>query len=329
VSSPCRRWICSALAMIATSAVALCAPAPVCAWGCEGHEAIALIAEAHLNPRALAAVNKILAENPIDPALSHFCKLEGLDAMANSSTWADDYRRTPEGKSSAPWHFIDIPRGAPGGDVSRYCPVGSGCITSALSAQIKILQDRAAAPAERAKALRWVLHFAGEMEQPLHCTNNNDEGAHCFPVEFFGEQPTTKDPAQGEYSPNLHGLWDYGIIQREIGHESVADFAGALDRKYRSQITAWQNAPIAIDDWAWESHEIAEQTAYGLLPRRVAIETPAPGGTCAGDNHVAARMLDLHEKIDATYESAAYPVIEQQLAKGGARLAALLNHIWP
>jgi len=317
--------------MIATVAVALCAPAPVWAWGCEGHEAIALVAEAHLNPRALAAVNKILAENPIDPALSRFCKVEGLDAMANSSTWADDYRRTPEGKSSAPWHFIDIPRGAArgGGDISRYCPVGSGCITGALSAQIKILEDPAAAQADRAKALRWVLHFAGEMEQPLHCTNNNDEGAHCFPVEFFGEQPTTKDPAQGEYAPNLHGLWDYGIIEREIGREPVADFAAGLDRKYRSQIAAWQNSPIAIDDWAWESHQIAEQTAYGLLPHRVAIDTPAPGGTCADDNHVAARMLALHENVDATYESAAYPVVEQQLAKGGARLAAVLNHIWP
>ena len=96
VSNACR-WICSALALIAITVVALCAPAPVWAWGCEGHEAIALIAEAQLNPRALAAVNKILAENPIDPALSRFCKLEGLDAMANSSTWADDYRRTPEG----------------------------------------------------------------------------------------------------------------------------------------------------------------------------------------------------------------------------------------
>jgi hypothetical protein len=324
-----RQWTCSSLVIMATAAAALCAPTPVWAWGCEGHEAIALVAERHLNPRALAAVNKILAENPIDPALNRFCKWEGLDAMANSSTWADDYRRTPDGQSSAPWHFIDIPRGAPRGNISRYCPTASGCITRALSAQIRVLQDPSAAPADRAKALRWVLHFAGEIQQPLHCTNNNDQGAHCFPVEFFGERPTAKDPAQGEYSPNLHGLWDYRIIQREIGQESVADFAAALDRKYRSQIAAWQNSPIVFDDWAWESHQIAEQTAYGLLPRHVPIETPAPGATCADDNHVAARMLELHENVDATYESAAYPLIEQQLAKGGARLAAVLNHLWP
>jgi len=282
-----------------------------------------------MNPRSLAAVNKILAENPINPALSRFCKLDGLDAMANSSTWADDYRHTPEGKSTATWHFIDIPRGAPRGDIARYCAGPGGCITQALSAQIRILQDSAAAPVDRAKALRWVLHFAGEMQQPLHCTNNNDEGAHCFPVDFFGEQPATKDPAQGEYSPNLHGLWDYEIIQHEIGREPAADFAAAIDRKYHSQIAAWQNSPIAIDDWAWESHQIAEQTAYGLLPRRVMIETPAPGGTCADDNHAAARLLELHEKLDAAYESAAYPVIKEQLAKGGARLALILNHIWP
>jgi hypothetical protein len=127
----------------------------------------------------------------------------------------------------------------------------------------------------------------------------------------------------------LHGLWDYEIIEREIGHESVADFAAALDRKYHQQIAAWQNGAIAIDDWVWESHQIAEQTAYGLLPRRVAIETPAPGGTCADDNHIAARMLELHERLDRGYQSAAVPVIEEQLAKGGAHLALVLNHVWP
>ena len=51
--------------------------------------------------------------------------------------------------------------------------------------------------------------------------------------------------------------------------------------------------------------------------------------SCADDNHVAARLLRLHEQVDAAYESAAYPVIAEQLAKGGARLALILNHIWP
>jgi len=328
VPNACRRWSLR-LAVVIPIFGFIFSPAPVWAWGCEGHEAIAIIAEKHLNPRALAAANRILQENPIDPGLSRFCRMEGLDAMANSSTWADDYRHTPEGKASGAWHFIDIPRGAARGDFSRYCPSSSGCITAALRAQIKILQDAGAAPGERATALRFILHFAGEMEQPLHCTNNNDEGAHCFPVEFFDERPTTKEPAQGEYSPNLHGLWDYEIIEREIGHESVADFAAALDRKYHQQIAAWQNGAIAIDDWVWESHQIAEQTAYGLLPRRVAIETPAPGGTCADDNHIAARMLELHERLDRGYQSAAVPVIEEQLAKGGAHLALVLNHVWP
>ena len=76
------------------------------AWGCEGHQVIALLAEKHLTPHALATANQILKDNPIDPSMNRFCKQGGLDAMADSSTWADDYRTLhPE---TGPWHYIDI-----------------------------------------------------------------------------------------------------------------------------------------------------------------------------------------------------------------------------
>src|SRR6202795_1452471 len=62
------------------------------AFGCQAHEIIALIAEKHLSPHALAMVQQLLKDNPTDPTLNTYCQQPDLDPMAYSSIWADDYR---------------------------------------------------------------------------------------------------------------------------------------------------------------------------------------------------------------------------------------------
>src|ERR1043166_8363102 len=89
-------------------------------WGCEGHQITALIARAHLTPAAAAAVDRLLKENPIDPALSRFCKDRPVDPMADASTWADDIRNT---EKTASWHYIDIPLTTAGNtSLDPWCP---------------------------------------------------------------------------------------------------------------------------------------------------------------------------------------------------------------
>ncbi len=156
----------------------------VLAWGCDGHQTVALIAKQNLNAHALAMVNQILTDNPIDPSIYRFCRPIVTDPMVDAATFADDYRdKHPE---TAAWHFIDIPRGAAKG---TYVCDASGCITLALAAQIKILQTPGSAPADQALALRLIIHFAGDIHQPLHCTTNNDRGGNCVPTTFFGKLP--------------------------------------------------------------------------------------------------------------------------------------------
>ena len=134
------------------------------AWGCKGHQTVALIAEARLSPAARAGAEKILADAPIDPALKRYCDPTGLDPFADSSTWADDYRtQHPE---TGNWHFIDIPRGASKKNLAQYCPPSEGCVTAALVSQIAILRDKNSTAQQRADALRFVLHFAGDIHQP-------------------------------------------------------------------------------------------------------------------------------------------------------------------
>jgi hypothetical protein len=76
------------------------------AWGCKGHQTVAYLAEKHLSPAAQQMVQSLLNDNLIDPTLKRLCNNTGLDEMANSATWADDFR--DKDKSTGDWHFIDI-----------------------------------------------------------------------------------------------------------------------------------------------------------------------------------------------------------------------------
>jgi hypothetical protein len=313
------------------------------AFGCQAHEIVAMIAEKHLSSHAQAMVQQLLKDDPIDPALSRYCQLSGLDAIAYSATWADDYRSAH--RETAPWHQIDIPIGIDKGDLSEFCPPNLGCLPQALKDQIAVLRSPDTDPKTRANALRFVIHFVGDLHQPLHVANNNDLGGNCVPVNFFGEAPKLTNPQYESYAPNLHGLWDYGIYQREFKdksmqgsaaeyrtgfkEQSVQQSADLFDRQFAPQEAKWMRGPIDIDAWTWESFQIAKAVVYGKLPVQVPAEQPVGNHSCSEDNHISTRMLKLNEDIEQPYQDVALPVFEQQLAKAGVRLALVLNQIWP
>ncbi len=270
-------------------------------------------------------VNQILTENPVDPGLNRFCQPVATDPIEDAATWADDYRKGHP--DTAGWHFIDIPRGSKKGSFT--CDATQSCITLALSEQVKILQDSASDPAARANALRFIIHFAGDIHQPLHCTTNNDRGGNCVPVTFFGQKPLETDQITKTFQLNLHGVWDTQLVGRIAGIETVEQFDATIEKKFKPQFATWKEEGVNFDHWAWESHEAAEGVTYGALNRKIPVETPEPVNTCADANQIAERMLKLREKVGPTYQSFVTRTVEEQLAKAGFRLAMILNQIWP
>jgi len=310
--------------VVAFAILALALAPSAFAWGCKGHQAIALIAESRMTHHAREAALAILSASPVDPSLPRYCG-PSEDPFADASTWPDDIRKLrPE---TSPWHFIDIPRGAGKSDIAKFCPEAQGCVTSALTEQIRVLRDKSASPQARADALRFVIHFVGDIHQPLHGSTNNDLGGNCVPVTFFGRAPSESAPGSGYFSPNLHGIWDVDILEHSLPGESSAQIANDLKRKYGAQMEAWQKQPIDFSAWAWESHERAETTAYGKLPHPIAIEAPHPMTACVENGDTAAhdRMLKIDENLSDSYENAAAPVVQRRVAQAGARLAAVLN----
>lgn len=200
-------------------------------WGREGHRLVAALAATLLRPEARAKVDSLLDGN----------------SMAAVSSWADSIRRFR--RETAPLHYVDIPLDATAYDSARDCPAGR-CIITAIAEERRVLADTAAPPAARAEALRFLIHFLGDLEQPLHCENHDDRGGNSVRVTLFG-RPT-----------NLHAVWDSGLLHdRGLTEAALFDSLRAtLDTANLRQI-----ASGTVVQWAEQAHDLARR-AYAEVP---------------------------------------------------------------
>lgn len=258
--------------MFRVAAVALFASSVSCfAWGPEGHSLVGRIAEAQLTATARERVNTILAPD---------------ERLGSIASWADEVRRSrPE---SAPWHFIDIPINQRHLDMERDCPKGA-CVIAKIAELKKTLRDPNTPPDQRREALMFLVHFIGDMHQPLHCSDNNDKGGNDVHVVFFDRQT------------NLHSVWDSGMLGRLAPADQLfAQWSPESARRAKK----WRKG--TVEQWAEESHRAAQKVVYGMLPK-VAAGTPVP--------------------LNAAYEKKADLLIQERIEKAGARLAAVLNDL--
>jgi hypothetical protein len=301
-------------------------------WGCVGHQTVALVALSQLNATASARVHKLLQGQP-QPTIHRFCGATTLDILADVATWADDEREVR--KNTAEWHFVDIPLNASRDSIDTFCDPNAGCVTQAINTQLATLRSGKGTQQDQANALMFLVHFMGDLHQPLHDTTNNDRGANCIPIIFFGQQPKLTDASGEGYTPNLHGVWDtdlptkIGNIRQVSRDDDVKQFAAELSREFASDIKTWQHQPLDLDEWAWDSHQLAVSVAYGKLSTPVNAEKPQTVNTCFDDNNVGNRMKALNEEIGTQYLASVTAVIKEQLAKAGTRLAMVLNQLWP
>lgn len=162
--------------------VLLLAPVAALAWGAQGHQVVATLAQMSLTPEAGAAVNRLLA-------------LEPGQTLAFVSTWADEHRDP----ATTAWHYVNFPKASCSYEPARDCPDGN-CVVGALNKQLEILAS-GAPDSERLLALKYVVHLVGDVHQPLHAGYAQDRGGNRYQVQAFGE------------GTNLHSLWDFGMIR--------------------------------------------------------------------------------------------------------------------
>ncbi len=285
-----RAWLLVALLLLAS------VPTRARAWGDEGHEIVSLIARALLTPAIRKQVDALLALDE-DPLTEH--------DIASEATWADHLREANADGArtrTRQWHFVDIelqnpvlteacfgrPKLPPGMLASQ--GPAAACVVDKIDQFAAELAARDIPPEERLLALKYVLHFVGDVHQPLHASDDFNRGGNDIRVS-----------AEGFRAGNLHHFWDTEFVHR-LGSDPASVAALLLASLSPADRRRWSAGYPA--DWALESFELAQRDAYGLLP------APTRRGTY---------------RLDAAYVDAAVRDVRLQLTKAGVRLAVLLD----
>jgi hypothetical protein len=279
-------------------ALLLC-PIAAWAWGPDGHKIVAVIAADNLTPAAASHVADILGVSADKRAIA--------TAMEAASIRPDTEFRE-EDKSTAPWHFIDICLQDRRADIPARCPNGK-CVTGKINEYSKRLKegdyDRWGANGD----LAFLIHFVGDIHQPLHTANDADLGGNCVKVDSRSRET------------NLHATWDTTVVrglEYSIDSGRPETTAHKLERIYAAEKDA--DSWIAADDIAWESNQVARSDIYAAL--QIPVEPCQPAA------NVCINPAGHPVELDSSYLDHADAVAGHQLAKAGFRLASLLNEIW-
>lgn len=283
-----------ALALAVTIGIA---PHAARAWGGEGHEVVGLVAERFLLPNVRTTVAAMLAADTDNVLTAH-----DIEQEAN---WADKLRDEDVGGEklrTRDWHFVDIEVGSPDldtacfghprlePDVEASRGPAEDCIVDKVNQFEAELRNPAVSAPERLVALKFLIHFVGDLHQPLHAADEKDRGGNAKRVRL----------PDGHRS-NLHAFWDSAAVM------GIGTDPQAVAREIEASITpqqaqGWQTGTPAT--WAMETFGVARDDAYGRLPR-----SDGSGTFDLSDDYVRMARRDA----------------ELQLGKAGVRLASILN----
>lgn len=181
------------------------------------------IAENHLSPKAVQGVRGLL----------------GPDSLAEVANWADEIRSDPSRKAADPWHYVNIPDGQTYDSMEKN---QAGDILVALQRFEAVLRDPAAATPAKIEALKFLVHFVGDLHQPLHAGKRDDLGGNRVAVYWFRATEAT----------NLHSVWDDLLIDSE--KLSFTEWSRFLDHPTGAQVKEWQSTDYKA--WMDESYAL-------------------------------------------------------------------------
>lgn len=276
----------------------LAVPEAARAWGGFGHITIAYIASNFVQPQTQHYFQSLLRNDT-------------GDYLANVATWADSIRYTKWGHYTGVYHFIDAKDSPPTScsvDLDRDCKA-EGCVVTAIQNYTTQVLDPSMPAWLRAQAAKFVVHFVGDIHQPLH-DEDVARGGNGIHVLWQGSEL------------NLHHVWDSSIAERLVGggvprkpfHEAK-DWADRVtsairDGRFKEESGAWLDGVDFADPIGTALGWAREGNAY--VCSHVFPEGPA---AIAG------------QELSGEYYEKAAPVIEVQVARAGYRLAAWLDLI--
>jgi len=193
-------------------------------WGQNGHRATGKIAESHLNKRAKKKIDKLLKGQ----------------SLAFVSTFADEIKSDRAYSKYYSWHYINMGLDE-SYDHAEKNPKGD--LVTAIRKCIAVLKDQNSTEEDTSFYLKMLVHFVGDLHQPLHIGQREDKGGNTVQVQWFGK------------GTNLHAVWDTKMIEAwNMSYLELANNAKDLSKKQIKAIEAG-----TLIDWVNEVHEVTKK----------------------------------------------------------------------
>jgi len=270
-------------------AALLCATSPAAAYWEYGHETVARIAWEQMRPdtrRAVASLLKdgALLETPTCP----------VRTIEQASVWADCIKPLGDRFAYAySWHYQNVDVCKPF-DLKGPCKDGN-CVSAQIERNARLIADIHVPRRERLMALAFLVHFVGDLHQPMHAGDHADLGGNKVAANYgiVGGRA------------NLHSIWDGWLAERAISTPPAGATAllAAVPPAQRQMIAAG-----SVEDWSREMWGKARDLAYRTL---------------VGDPCGAAPVA--RPTLDETEVRALIPAVREDVTEGGIRLAKLLD----
>jgi len=211
-------------------------PVFLAAWGFEGHKTVANIAWNELNPDVQKAAMELLS-------------FSGDSSFIEVAVWADNIKRLDKFRYANTFHYVNIPAAGESYAKDRDCPDGT-CLTYVIPGYIETLSDKSASDSLRNEALKFLIHFVGDVHQPMHTGLPEDRGGNDVHLNYHSR------------NVNLHGLWDYEML-----NDNITDYLAYADRLHKVDESFPMQATLAVTDpveWTNESFQIGRNFAYSV-----------------------------------------------------------------
>lgn len=205
------------------------------AWGVQGHRIVGEIADQYLTTKARAEIRKIL----------------GNESIAISANWADFIKSDSTFDYLNAWHYINLDSGMSRKEILSYLKSDTATdVYTRMNFLVNELKKKNLSMDKKRMYLRLLIHFVGDVHQPMHVGRRQDLGGNRVRVTWFNT-PT-----------NLHAVWDESLVNFQ--QLSYTEYTAAINFTTLKQRLAWQKQPMS--EWIIESYDIA-QNLYSEITR--------------------------------------------------------------
>lgn len=302
------RWGRKLASVALAAALAIGSTTTAYAWSRETHQTTGAIAWADLSAHRPDVLAELLA---ISRAHQHIARLDRHTAALPEpvrqralfewlARWPDDIRTGPEDRPK--WHYsLRVVYGR-----TWLWPVRNGEAKDGFATNFATLSDSCAPPVDRARAIGWLIHIVGDIQQPLHAGH---QMTGLFPATDRAGQESFVRRFADSAPVSLHQYWDHLFEEGRVTTPG-GDWASALARTWpRSTLPELNGDGTPHDRFARYLDE--SEALAGLVGYSGTYLDAKPAGQAA-------------PVISARENRVAYHLAGRRVASGGYRIADVL-----